>query len=279
MEAFFSRKRRRVSPPNHKPPEDSLSSIHLLKENDDGDEESTDVKLATLASLYPYIAQEALLDSLIAADGSVEAVSQDYDALGHNLSPKKNSKRVIGYQTSLAGFRRHDDIQLGSTSKKLKSLTRKGQTLHLYTPEDIANHTPCSIIHNFLPSGEAEELLMELLEEAPSFPRQTFKLFDNVVQSPHTQCFYVDSLEEQTKQKTEYLYNGSFLTVGLCSMQSPTQLPSPLIAEFNAIGCSANNSENASCLSEGPGRRQPRDCHSHPNPLSGGKETRISIAP
>ena len=56
-------------------------------------------------------------------------------------------------------------------------------------------------------------MLEELLEEAKTFERQTFKLFDNVVQSPHTACFYVASLEEAKRQRTEYVYNGSYLTV------------------------------------------------------------------
>ncbi|KAK4695442.1 hypothetical protein P7C71_g2304, partial [Lecanoromycetidae sp. Uapishka_2] len=58
---------------------------------------------------------------------------------------------------------------------------------------------------------QADDLLRELLDEASTFERQTFKLFDNVVQSPHSACFYVDSLEERERQKT-YLYNGSYLT-------------------------------------------------------------------
>ena len=45
----------------------------------------------------------------------------------------------------------------------------------------------------------------------------TFKLFDNVVQSPHTACFYVESLEELNRQKTEYIYNGGLLTVSAIS--------------------------------------------------------------
>lgn len=220
MEAFFSRKRRNISPLSDEPPEEILSSKYKLEYEEATEEESTDVKLATLASLYPAVTQEALLDSLINADGSVTAVCEVFDASSYEPSAKKRSKKGIGHQTSLAAFRRSDDIQLGSASKKLRTLTRKGQTLHLYSPEDIAAHTPCSIIHNFLPAGEAALLLEELLEAAPTFEKQIFKLFDNVVQSPHSACFYVDSLEEQTRQKTEYLYNGSFLTVGHCAMQS-----------------------------------------------------------
>lgn len=220
MEDFVSRKRRNTSPLSNEHLEGYLSSKYRPEYDQAGEEESTDVKLATLASLYPSVTQEALLDSLINADGSVTAVCEAFDASLHQVSPKKSFKKGIGHQTSLAAFRRSDDVQLGS-SKKLRTLTRKGQTLHLYTPGDIAAHTPCSIIHNFLPAGEAGMLLEELLEAAPTFEKQTFKLFDNVVQSPHSACFYVDSLEEQAKQKTEYLYNGSFLTVGHCAMQSP----------------------------------------------------------
>ncbi|KAK7748558.1 hypothetical protein SLS53_000578 [Cytospora paraplurivora] len=97
-------------------------------------------------------------------------------------------------------------------SKKTRLMSRKGATLHLFDPDDIAEHTPCSIIHNFLPSDLAKTLLEELLEEARSFERPTFKLFDNVVSSPHTSSFYVDSADEMQQQKTEYLYNGARLT-------------------------------------------------------------------
>ncbi|KAL3421205.1 grf zinc finger domain-containing protein [Phlyctema vagabunda] len=40
----------------------------------------------------------------------------------------------------------------------------------------------------------------------------TFKLFENVVQSPHTACFFVQDLEEKKRQMTEYIYNGARLT-------------------------------------------------------------------
>lgn len=235
MDAFISRKRRVQSPPSHRnptpfTPRTSTPQQSNRRGQEESEEEaSTDLKLATLASLYPDVAQEALLESLVAADGSVEAVCRDYNVSDQLRSPRKGSKRGIGFQTSLAGFRQSgSDVandgmpQMGSgMSKKPRTLTKKGQTLHLYTPEDIAAHTPCSIIHNFLPAAKAEELLRELLEESPTFPRQTFKLFDNVVQSPHTACFYVDSLEEVAHQKTEYLYNGSFLTVRLLSAILP----------------------------------------------------------
>ena len=211
MEAYFSPKRRKQSPPDYQKPDSPVSQD--LNLNELNNEDTTDFRLATLASLYPSVDQDYLLDLLLASNGSVDSVCQTLDTSGHLILPRKKFTAAVGHQTSLSTFRTDGATQLDAKSKKLKLLTRKGQTLHLYTPEDIAAHTPCSIIHNFLPKDEAEKLLMELLEEAPTFERQTFKLFDNVVESPHSACFYVDSLEEQNRQKTEYLYNGSYLSV------------------------------------------------------------------
>lgn len=211
MDSFISRKRSRpVAPICGNNNNTSTSHDRGYDDNPKEDDDSTEIKLATLASLYPSHSQEALLESLIAAHGSTSAVCQALKISTRENFPKRSS--VIGFQTSLAPFRTPLDGE-GVARKKSKILTRKGQTLHLYSAEDIAEHTPCSIVHNFLPPEEADGLLKELLQEAPTFERQIFKLFDNVVQSPHTACFYVDSLEEQQRQKTEYLYNGSFLTV------------------------------------------------------------------
>ena len=223
MEAFISRKRSKLSATSPKVDENPLTQDKSL----DNDEESTDLKLATLFSLFPDVDQATLLDLLISADGSVETVFDSLSAGTGGASPRKRSATSVGYQTSLSAFRKPQNADPGSPSAKRRALTKKGQTLHLYVPEDIAAHTPCSIIHNFLPAQAADNLLIELLEEAPTFERQTFKLFDNVVQSPHSACFYVDSLEERERQKTEYLYNGSYLEVCLPShyFKSMMQVP------------------------------------------------------
>ena len=208
MEAFISQKRPRASPP----PPDAFEHLPA-KDQDLGEEDDTDLKLVTLASLYPDIDQATLLELLISADGSVGAVTNNISASNRGTSPRKRASGGIGYQSSLSIFRNPKSETPEAPSAKRRALTRKGQTLHLYTPDDIAAHTPCSIIHNFLPPQQADDLLKELLEEASTFGRQTFKLFDNVVQSPHSACFYVDSLEEEKTQRTEYTYNGSFLDV------------------------------------------------------------------
>jgi hypothetical protein len=175
------------------------------------DDESTDFKLALLSSLHPFLEQQVLLDILLAYDGSVEKASA---SLTSPDSPPRKASAATGYQSSLSDFIASKEDGEGS-AKRAKLLSKKGKTLHLFDPADVAAHTPCSIIHNFLPAEEANVLLEELLDETPTFERMTFKLFDNVVQSPHTACFYVESYEEMVRQKTEYIYNGGLLSVSL----------------------------------------------------------------
>jgi hypothetical protein len=123
--------------------------------------------------------------------------------------PPKTSGVVA--QTSLRSYA-VASIEPGP-SKKPKLLSKKGATTHLFDPKDISEHTPCTVIHNFLPSEDANALLVELLEESKTFEKITFKLFDNVVSSPHTSSFYVGSYDELDQQKHEYVYNGARLTV------------------------------------------------------------------
>lgn len=186
-----------------------------------GDEEdSTDVKLAILASLHPGFESEVLLESLLAHDGSVEAVEASLADTGPRLAPavqRSGSAAVIGSQTSLRVFATTNSIvnNAATPTKKPRLLSRKGTTLRLYDPQDVAEHTPCSIIHNFLPADMANDLLSEMLDESRTFEKITFKIFDNVVSSPHTSTFYVETEAEQSTQKNEYYYNGSSLTVCL----------------------------------------------------------------
>ncbi|KAI0803983.1 hypothetical protein GGR55DRAFT_340825 [Xylaria sp. FL0064] len=177
----------------------------------DGDEDSTEVKLAMLASLFPDISQEALLEALLAKEGSVGQATSSL--LNSQAEPKKpRAASNVGVQTSLRSFASVSS-PTGETSpaKKPRLLSKKGTTLYLYDPEDIAEHTPCSIIHNFLPQEEANDLLREMLEESKSFKQVTFKLFDNIVQSPHTSTFYVATEAEVNTQKHEYFYYGGRL--------------------------------------------------------------------
>lgn len=247
MEAFISRTRPKL--PSTSPA--IQETLFARGKNLDEDEESTDLKIATLSSLFPSVDQATLLDLLISADGSVETAFNSLSGKIEDTAPRKRSAASVGYQTSLSAFRRPENAEPGSPSAKRRALTKKGQTLHLYTPEDIAAHTPCSIIHNFLPAQEADNLLRELLEEAPTFERQTFKLFDNVVQSPHSACFYVDSLEERERQKTEYLYNGSYLEACLPSRFFVETDLSPWLLTVPITGCPPDHTSDANGFQQG----------------------------
>ncbi|CCU80611.1 GRF zinc finger domain-containing protein [Blumeria hordei DH14] len=172
-------------------------------------EDSTEYKLTVLQSLCPHLEPDVLLDLLAAHNGSLSLTKS---TLSDPTPPKCTA--INGHQTSLSSYL----TPISSPSKIQKASFRKGKTVHLYCPEDVAAHTPCTIIHNFLAADEANSLLIELLEEARTFEKNTFKLFDNVVKSPHTACFYVNDHDEVIRQKTKYYYNGKLLSVSLARL-------------------------------------------------------------
>ena len=193
MEAFVKRQKRKSSP--------TL---------DDGNaDEPTDVKLAMLSSLHPEVEQEVLLDILLAHDGSVQEAAA---SLQHQ-KPAKRSSGALGSQASLRHFLPAPSSAGGPPSpKKPRLLSRKGRTLFLYDPADIAEHTPCTVVHNFLPAALADDLLRELLEESKTYEPITFKLFDQVVSSPHTSSLYLADDAASARHRRDYVYNGASLT-------------------------------------------------------------------
>jgi len=197
MDAFVARKRKRTP----EPPAPATAQ-------DDGDD--TDFKLAVLASLNPDKPQDIVLDYLLAYDGSVEEATKALSGIDTGTSPKKRSA-ATGYQSSLASFTGGKEAGAKGNASK-KQMTRKGQTLHLYSPQDVEQNTPCSIIHNFLPTADADALSRELLEEVPLFTRDKLQLFERIVESPHSMAFYVDTLKDIEDQKDQYAYNGSYVT-------------------------------------------------------------------
>lgn len=187
-----------------------------LGSRDEWDHEPTDVKVGVLASLHPGFDLNTLREILLAHDGYV---SETLAILKSSQAIKKPSPSgSAGFQQSLRSFAINPEHFSGSvygkSAKRPRILSKKGVTLHLFDPLDIEKHTPCSVLQNFLSPEFANDLLREMLEEAKTFEKITFKLFDNVVASPHTSAFFVDNLEEVNRQKREYIYNGSSLTVG-----------------------------------------------------------------
>jgi alkylated DNA repair dioxygenase AlkB len=220
MDAFITRKKRRVSAPKEQPSPARHETLNPSSNPDLAGDDSTDVKLAILISLFPDFGQDDILDILISCDGSVEAAS----SLLKSQPPAKQTsgkKRTIpssflGIQTSLSShvMTKSKDGLLTSLSESMQSrkppAIKKGKTLHLYAPEDIAAYTPCTIIHNFLPPEEAKNLLGELLDESEHFSRYEFQLFNRTVQSPHSACVYVSTPEEFRQQTSEYTYGGTY---------------------------------------------------------------------
>lgn len=200
MESFVSRKRRRGSVEDNSTPLSSTANI-------DEYEDSTDVKLAILASLNDGKSQSDLLEVLLSCDGSVDRALDmlTSEPQGDHPPPPKRAA-TIGIQSALPYGK--PSAANGPVSLPL---TKRGRTLHLFRPEDVAAHTPCSIVPNFLPPHLANALLEELLPEVPSYTSATFRLFDNVVKSPHTASFYVDP-SMLAEQRHTYLYNGSYLS-------------------------------------------------------------------
>lgn len=195
-------------------------AVVQLKQDDEAryDDEPTDVKLARLISLFPDIDEVVLLDVLVSYEGCVEAASACLEARRDSKRDEASSLRsnnslnpTPGIQTSiLSTFQSTTSSPATASSGWSKPLTKRGKILHLYSPDDISKHTPCSIIHNFLPAEEANGLLTELLEEANIFQPDIFQLFDKTVQSPHSSKLYVSTDYDLRQQTEQYVYNGVY---------------------------------------------------------------------
>lgn len=220
MDAFVLRKRKR----------DEAALENQPRCSTPAQEESTDFKLALLASLHPAADETTLLEALLASDGSVDQASTCL-----TQTPRKRVNAATGYQSSLSLYR----LTSNDTGPAKKPLVKKGKTLYLFDPEDIEQHTPCSIIHNFLPPQQANALLQQLLDEK-TYPPLEFKLFDRVVTSPHTYSFYVNSLADAEEQKTQYLYDGRPIEVRI-------RLTSAEVIECPAKSHRTSNRAHHSC--------------------------------
>ncbi|KAA8651530.1 hypothetical protein EYZ11_005895 [Aspergillus tanneri] len=202
MDRFVSRKRPRPSSLAALPPLPSNTHTSL------SEEDSTDVKLAQLVSLFPGTPQDTLIDILVSCGGSVETASSTISAQFESGPPKKRA--VLGAPAIQTSLTSHVLTSEKTPSISKSPLTKKGRTIHLFSPEDIAAHTPCTIIHNFLPSQQANALLLELLGESKYFSRYKFQLFERTVESPHSASVYVSTPEEFRQHTSDYTYGGTF---------------------------------------------------------------------
>ncbi|KAL4981537.1 hypothetical protein BDW68DRAFT_83113 [Aspergillus falconensis] len=183
----------------------------------DDDDASTDIKLAQLVSLFPNTPQDTLLDILVSCSGSVEnAVATITEQ--KQLPPKRPRTTATAIQTSLTSHiavspgKRGESGEDSVPKTTRNPVTQKGKTLYLFSPEDVAAHTSCTIIHNFLPPEQANALLLELLDESQHFSRYQLQIFDRTVESPHSTCVYVSTAEEEAQHTNDYTYGGTYHT-------------------------------------------------------------------
>ncbi|KAK4613657.1 hypothetical protein CLAFUW4_09124 [Fulvia fulva] len=222
METFLQSKPKRLKP------SDEAQEIARTADHEENAED-TEFKLAVLASLHPNVSQDVHLEYLLDNGGSaVKACEALSNVFNDATERKRKLPATIGYQSSINAFATSGRESQDAGQEPRKLATKKGKTLHLYSPKDIEKHTPCSIIHNFLPTELADSLLKELLVEASTFQRGTFQMFERTVQSPHTWKFYVDTLEELKRQKTEYTYDGAVY-------ESQLSQTTPVMLEVSAI--------------------------------------------
>ncbi|KAL4975611.1 hypothetical protein BDW66DRAFT_166977 [Aspergillus desertorum] len=184
---------------------------------DDDDDASTDIKLAQLVSLFPDTSQDTLLDILVFCRGSVETAVATITEQ-KQLPPKRPRTTATAIQTSLTSHlavfsgKRNETGGESVLKKTRNPVVQKGKTLYLFSPEDVAAHTSCTIIHNFLPPEQANALLLELLDESRHFSRYQMQIFDRTVESPHSTCVYVSTAEEEAQHANDYTYGGTYHT-------------------------------------------------------------------
>lgn len=221
MDAFISRKKPRLQLGDGQLPQPQLQPP---PETSAPDEESTEMKLALLLSIYPDLSHEGLLDVLVSCDGSVEKASssiasnqqQERTPTTTTTTTASKKRSAPGTQSSLlphitANPKPTTTTPTNQTKPKSNPPPpKKGQTLHLYTPDSITTHTPCTLIPNYLPPTQATTLLAELLTESAHFSRSKFQLFDRTVQSPHSASIYVSTPDEYHQQTAEYTYGGTY---------------------------------------------------------------------
>ena len=211
------------SPPAKRPRLSQPSQDNGAQSFADGaDDLDTDTKLAILSSLFPLVAHEGLLEVLITCEGSLETAQKALGGGGgggvageklkscappiSNSSIKRRTTCSSGAQALLSSYlptttttsssaatsNNHSSSSISSSLPKLQ----KGKPLLLFKPEHVSALTPCTLIPRFLPAEVANELLLELVEEANGFVKKgsrevRFVLGGKEVWSKHTAAFYV----------------------------------------------------------------------------------------
>ncbi|KAL1915110.1 uncharacterized protein VTP21DRAFT_7591 [Calcarisporiella thermophila] len=187
-----------------------------------------DAKLASLSTLFENVPMSKLECALRWANGDVnEAAAILCDS---SLSPKRKKQRQMRLNEFVKKPVHHIPAPVpaitspSSSSKPMRTLnetlqpwTSQGDKMKktishakfLVKPEHVAEHTPCELLLNALSPSFANELLLEMLEEAKQWGRNQWWLFEREVTSPHTTSFYyANTTDYGYEEGQDYYYNG-----------------------------------------------------------------------
>lgn len=183
----------------------------------------TEILLALLSSLLPEpaLTQEIMLDALVQCKGNVEAAAvslsskkkkrglDEWLQTPGSSSSKPPAKRVKSDSTRAPTQIKPRSRAFTEPPESTKPLPTNALArlrpppsepskapsqlppLTLFTPTLVAGKTPCTLHPHVLPPELAHRLFEVMLNEAESWQRNRWWLFERAVESPHKSSFFV----------------------------------------------------------------------------------------
>ncbi|KAG0200086.1 hypothetical protein BGX28_006756 [Mortierella sp. GBA30] len=85
--------------------------------------------------------------------------------------------------------------------------SNRPKPLILYKPEDVAKHSPCTLIFNVLDKDLAARLLKVMLKDSETWNRNRWWLFERMVESPHKTSYFAER-DDDMEEVAGWTYNG-----------------------------------------------------------------------
>ncbi|KAG0269472.1 hypothetical protein DFQ27_003384 [Actinomortierella ambigua] len=101
----------------------------------------------------------------------------------------------------------HEFLQWNKAAESQSSTSPRVKPLFLYSPSEVAKHCPCTLMLNVLDKDLSIRLLTGLMEDAESWNRNRWWLFDRIVESPHTTAFFAEK-DADMDEVSNWTYNG-----------------------------------------------------------------------
>ncbi|CAG8482998.1 12020_t:CDS:2 [Cetraspora pellucida] len=118
-----------------------------------------------------------------------------------------SAETVANQQTSINKVNLNDALKWPLINSNKSSRRIIQPVLKLFSPQDISEKTPCTLIHDVLPKELANSLLKVMLKESETWHRSQWWLFERMVTSPRTSSFYISNQVKNTCDGDVY-YNG-----------------------------------------------------------------------